>query len=93
MKFQLVIIAAILLSQMCEMKSVAVEPIANEADMNDVDNLDKKASSTRTYLEQLNACIGICYECFKEYLTLSEDNVIRNLVLEKFFFTKILILK
>ena len=81
MKFQLVIIAALLFSQMCEMKSVAVKPIIDEADMNDAKTLDKKEPGTRTYLEQMNVCIDICYECFKEDLTLSEDNVIRNLIL------------
>jgi len=75
MKFQLVIIAVLLLSQIYVAKSVPWDHMAYEDGKTDVNTLGNKTPNTSNFLEQMNVCIDICYECFKEDLTLSEDNV------------------
>ena len=80
MKFQVMtIIAALMLTQMCTVtRSVPVEQILAEDNMSNSDEIpsDQKAAKTGSYLEQMNLCIDICYECFKEDLTASDSNVI-----------------
>lgn len=57
---------AIILNQLCQMKAL---PISGEEDMNNIDGISEKSlihNKSTSNLEEMNICIDICSECFKE---------------------------